>query len=299
MRASWLVSLLRRAVGVVGAKGIGGPRSMRLAAEPRAIMRIPYGGYWPGLGHQITTLCYVLLHCQESRVYPVLQDDSANAYGAWTDYFEPFWDESERQRILAKDGLEIIDSDLHWARNRKGLFGDRWSSLGPQIEEIFRRIFVVREPVLSEIGDRIARLDLPLGYSSVHVRRGDKTVQFAEYGAMTTEHVVGELARVLRSHGVEDVFLMTDEAEVLEIMRRSTPFQVHSLCPADADGDPQRIRTASGHMMNLLTDIMIAQRAHAHFQTVNSRVSKLVRLLREDRDCFHVFDPLYTVYTKL
>lgn len=268
---------------------------------PTSIRSIQYGAHRPGLGHQITSLCYELHYCRTHNIYPVIKDDPTNAYGRWTDYFEPFWDDDQRQEILAKFGhIPVIERDLvKWNASRALLFGQNWADLSEDIKEIFLNIFVIKEPVRKLISAKIQNLDLPDHYSSVHVRRGDKNDQFKEYGQASNLDVVRALEKELIGRSVVNVFLMTDDYQIVELMRNETPFHIFTLCSPSHDGNPDRLRKSQGHTLDLLTDISIAQNAVSHFQTVNTRVSKLVRILRGDNECFHIFDKNYTVDTAL
>jgi hypothetical protein len=245
-------------------------------------------------------LCYALKYCLDNDLYPVLQDDPGNAYGRWTDYFEPFWDEAQERSIMARSGaLEVVENDLEWAANRAGLFGDDWTSLAGEIKAIFLRIFVLRESVSTDIQRKIDRLRLPPGYSSLHVRRGAKNRQFKDYGALSDKEIVRRAEEMLRRQGVKDVFVMTDDYRVIEEIRASTSLNIFTLCRESYLGSDTEVRNAPGHTLDLLTEIVGALNAEAHFQTVRSRVSKVVRLLRDDRNCHHVFEEGYTQYTAL
>lgn len=274
---------------------------MRFNNCPASIVNIQYGAHRPGLGHQITSLCYELYYCQTHNIYPVIKDDPHNAYGRWTDYFEPFWDEDEKRKILEKSKyIPVIERDLvKWNASRALLFGENWTDLSEDIKNVFLNIFVVKEPIRKLISARTESLHLPVHYSSVHVRRGDKKDQFKEYGQISDLDVVRALKKELIDRSVVNVFLMTDDYTIVELMRNETPFHIYTLCSPANDGNPDRLRKSHGHTLELLTDIYIAQNSDSHFQTVNTRVSKLIRILRTDNQCFHIFDEKYTVDTAL
>lgn len=274
---------------------------MDFTRSPSGMMRIRYGHHWPGLGHQLTSLCYILHYCSMHDIYPLIEDSSTNAYGKWTDYFEPFWNEDEKQGLLRKSGsIPITDGDIvDWSWSRSGLFGAGWSDLSDSIQEIFRGIFVIKQSVNKAIVERINLMKLPDQYSSVHIRRGDKNTQFKDYGKQSDLQIIRELEKVLTDKSVENVFLMSDDYQIVEIMRRQTPFQIFTLCSPTSDGHAGRLRTSKGHTLDLLTDISVANNADSHYQTVNTRVSKMIRILRRDKNCFHIFNSSYTVDTAL
>lgn len=273
---------------------------MKFTDTPTRLMRVRYGGPFPGLGHQITTLCYVLKYCQANGLYPVLRDNPDNAYGSWTDHFEAFWDKAQRRRIMERAStLEVVDSELKWVASRAGLFGNDWTRMAHEIKAIFLDIFVLRDPVRQEIRQRIDRLRLPPGYATLHVRRGDKNRQFKDYGALSDKEIVRKAAEALASHRVEDVFVLTDDYRIVEEIRDSTSMNVLTLCRENYLGHDSDVRNAPGHTKDLLTEIHVAVDSEVHFQTVRSRVSKVIRLLRDDRNCHHLFEEGYTQYTAL
>jgi hypothetical protein len=193
-----------------------------------------------------------------------------------------------------------VENDLEWAANRAGLFGDDWTSLAGEIKAIFLSIFVLREWVRADIHRKIDQLRLPPGYSSLHVRRGAKNRRFKDYGALSDKEIVRRAEEeMLRRQGVEDVFVMTDDYRVIKEIRASTSLNIFTLCRESYVGRDAEVRNAPGHTLDLLTEIVAALNAEAHFQTVRSRVSKVVRLLRDDRNCHHVFEEGYTQYTAL
>lgn len=126
-------------------------------------MRIGYGHHSPGLGHQFTSLCYVLHYCSIYNTYPIIDDSSVNAYGKWTDFFEPFWDEEEKQSLIHKSRrIPVIDGDLvAWSLSRSGLFGKGWSDLSEVVQEVFRSIFVIKQSIDKTITERSQRMRLP------------------------------------------------------------------------------------------------------------------------------------------
>ena len=264
-------------------------------------MNIKYGAHRPGLGHQLTSLCYLLLYCQTHNIYPLINDNPKNAYGKWTDYFEPFWDEILKQELLLQfSDLPVIEKDLvSWKASRSELWGESWIELTEDIKDIFSKIFILNKSSNAMIAEKIQELNLPVQYSSVHVRRGDKKDQFNEYGQLSDLQIIRKLEKALINKSVANVFLMTDDYHIVEIMRSKTSFQIYTLCSPSNDGNPDRLRTSSGHTIDLLTEITIAKNSGSHFQTVNTRVSKVVRLLRKDENCFHIFDENYSVDTNL
>ena len=274
---------------------------MNLTNSPSSIMNIQYGAHRPGLGHQLTSLCYLLLYCQIHNIYPVINDNPKNAYGKWTDYFKPFWDETLKEKLLLQfNDIPVIEKDLiSWASSRSGLFGESWKELTEDIKDIFLDIFIINKPSNTMIAEKIQELNLPNQYSSVHIRRGDKNDQFKEYGQQSDIQIIRELEKSLIDKSIANVFLMTDDYHIVDIMRSRTSFQIYTLCSPSTDGNSDRLRTSRGHTVDLLTDITVAKNSGSHFQTVNTRVSKIVRLLRKDENCFHIFDENYTVDTSL
>jgi len=273
---------------------------MNFTDSPTKLMRVRYGRDFPGLGHQLTTLCYVLKYCQDNGFFPVMDDDPANAYGQWTDYFEPFWNEEQRARVAqAGLSLPVIDNDLNWVASRSGLFGERWADYATEIREIFLAIYVLKSSVVSDVARSVDALRLPQSYVSLQVRRGDKNGQFKEYGALSDKEVVARAAITVKERRVENVFVLTDDYGIVEEIRATTSFQVFTLCRPDYRGKQRHVRNSPGHTLDLLTEIAVAVGADAHFQTVRSRVSKMIRLLRDDVNCHHVFEEGYTQYTAL
>ena len=266
---------------------------MKFSDSPSSVMRIEYGSHWPGLGHQITTLCWLLHYCQTNNVYPVVVDDSNNAYGRWADYFEPFWDETQRNGLGSRVGElpSVVNNMRNFAGCREGLFGETWESEVGRVREIFAEIFVLNGATMATIERRIEELTLPNGYSSAHIRRGDKNKQFKSYGRMSNRRVVKDLKAFMADKSVEDVFVMTDDFAIVKAMKRRSSIDVYTMCPDTSDGDPVRLRTSQGHTLDLLTELVVAERAEMHFQTVGTRVSRMVRLLRDDRNCFHIYKP--------
>lgn len=269
--------------------------SLKFTEFPSKIMRIHYGSYMPGLGHQIITMCYGLKYCLMNNIYPVIEDSHNNAFGKWTDYFESFWDESQTKDLSIQDNLEIMENKLNWSENRIGFFGENWKDIVDDIKALFLEIFLFKDIVRKQIQKKIDHLNLPCNYSSVHIRRGDKNIQVADYGKKTDSCIIQTLKKALTRRGVENVFLMTDDIAILYAMQKIKSFNIYTLCPATFNGDTYKVRTSEGHMLKLLTEISIAERSENHFQTVNSNVTRIVRLLRKDANCHHIFDSSYDI----
>ncbi len=234
-------------------------------------------------------------------MYPLIIDNQSNAYGEWCDFFEPFWDADDRKNKLEQFyGLPIVDNDLKdWTGDRYGVFGENWVNLTEDIKSIFREIFRIKNSIQLSINTRIDDLKLPARYSSVHVRRGDKNNQFKSYGELTNLEIIKKLEAVLIDKSVENIFLMTDDYDVVEIMQEHSKLNIYTSCTPDIRGDARMLRISNGHTLDLLTELTVAKRSDSHFQTVNSRTSKLVRLLRQDIECFHIYNPEYSVDTAL
>lgn len=269
-------------------------------AEPSRLMRIRYGAHLPGFGHQVTTLCYALKYCLDHDLLPVLDERPGDAYGPWTDYFEPFVDPSLVAPLLARDDPpEIVENRLDWTANREGLFGPGWPEHAAEIKAIFLAVYDIRPDVRRAIDERIAGLGLPAGYSTVHVRRGDKRFQYRRYGWRSDASVVRRVDRELRRRSVGDVFLMTDDYRIVELLRSRSAANVVTLARPEYDGDNRTVRTAPGHLLDLLTEITIATGSVYHLQTVKTRLSKMINLLRDDRGSVHLFDAAETQYASL
>jgi hypothetical protein len=274
---------------------------MQFSSNPSGLLMVEYGMAFPGWGHQLTTLCYVLLHCQQNDLYPIIYSRPDSAYGAWEDTFLPFWNKhplgstSERFPKVNKSEAKLAD----WIGNREGFFGTQWQTLAPKIKNIFEQIYQIRPEVKILVNKRIESLNLPEKYISAHVRRGDKCNQFEQYGHMKTAEVVGDLLSEIGKYPADGLFVMTDDYEVIEVMSGLTKLKLFSLCSPDSTGDAKVIRNSKDHLLTLLTDIEIARRSTLHFQTVNTRVSKIVRLLKNDAGCKHIYNSQYTVDTHL
>lgn len=129
--------------------------------------------------------------------------------------------------------------------------------------------------------------------------RRDKNNQLKHYGKLSDFQFIRELEKVLLGESVENVFLMSDDYQIVELMRAQTLFQIFTFCSPASDWHAGRLRTSKGHTLDLLTEMSGANNADSHFQTVNTRLSKMIRLLRRDENIFHIFNRDYTVDTAL
>ena len=92
---------------------------------------VPENMVLPGFLHMLQVVAAIMLYCEKQGYYLVLNDHYWR-YGKWCDYLEPFWDESEKERVLSL-GLPTETIDIN--QREPHSFG-QWYSRLPYIQPI-------------------------------------------------------------------------------------------------------------------------------------------------------------------
>lgn len=266
-------------------------------------MRIPFGHHVPGFGHQVTSLCFVLHYCRTQGLYPVLMDDASNTYGRWTDTFEPFWEPEDRTRVLGDPAMSVTDVDLNdWHACRRGLFGDDFRqhpAIAQGVKEVFHAVFRIRPDLLERINEAVDGQRLAARYGSVQIRRGDKHDTFKKYARTSNRSLARKLTKGFDAFDLDQLYVITDDYRTYEALTSVAKVPVFTRCDSGTRGDQEQLRTSPNNLFELLVEIHTAIDAVTHFHTIDSEISQIIRLLRNDEECHHLFEPAQTVETYL
>lgn len=214
---------------------------------------------WPTEGFGATLYCILtrINYCINEKMYFAM--NNSLSIGKWTDYFEPFWDEAEKEAMYRRaKNIKKIDPRLPIYRtHRLGRKSSNRVNLYNQgkLSEYLEKVYKINKKTQEEINKLRESLNLPEDYTAIHIRRGDRTTsRKCPTGMSVTEYLPH-----LKS---KNIYVATDSYKTIEELKELGDFNIYHLCkPTDLGHTQKNFNTAENKHQNviqLLTEIDIA-----------------------------------------
>lgn len=189
-----------------------------LCLQPQSIFEFEWV---EGFGATIYTMISYMNFCLKYQYYFSLS--SPLGMGLWTDFFEPFWNETEKQSIYYQikkrttiPALRIyknhIEGYIH--KNGKNLF------LKPDYKNILDQIYHLKNEAKKQVELKIEALNLPQSYVCIHIRKGDRVNHRAhnkKYSCPCNIEIKTYLETLKKyCPHIKNIFVATDDFEVVE-----------------------------------------------------------------------------------
>lgn len=236
----------------------------------------------PGFGHTMTAIATCIVYCLQNDLYLVINDDNWCYGGRWIDYFEPFWDEAEKQRVLSL-GLEkiVVDTNLN-DEYGYGLKFWHMPDIRQKYQAIVFDILVPNQKMKKVIDEKSVGLqdidiafELRLGYE---VPAGRLSLQ--DYQAKILPIIYGN------NLPQEKIFILTDTYSSVEYFKKIFGDKVYTLCPPEYNGIVATIRNRKDENLPLvLAKLFVAARAKYYIGKMRG-LSELIYILRQSKNCF-------------
>lgn len=226
------------------------------------------------------------LHSMLSRIEYCLENNmyfSLNlplSIGQWTDYFEPFWDEAEKQNLY-KNATKIVTTDprlpiyrihregRHNIEKRINLFNQK---LFPTW---LKTIYKLNQKTLDEVNKLRSTINLPKNYAMIHIRRGDRT----HSKKCPTNLPITEYLPYIKN---ENLYIATDDFKTIDEFKKIGKFKLYHLCTPDCLGHTQKAFNESEKkhqlVIQLLTEIDLAQTSETFVGVYCSVLSHLMQM---------------------
>lgn len=276
-----------------------------------------------GFFSEYNNMVIAMLYCLTHRIQFTLYSRPAN-FGydkGWEDYFLPFCEEIDHQwhkkynhrypgaffprldrlKIKAFKLFSNFDYFTHelWndIRNQDVMQNTHYSipelGIDGDLNEACRILVGMTWHINKEtqqlIDKRIESLKLPKEYSSMHVRRGDKSWEVGH----------SELDRYMEllkeKTDIKDVFVATDDYTIVEELRESyKSYNFYTLSTPTDTGffyDQYAALESNAkkeHMLALLTDVTLLEQGNVFVGTYSSNIGMFIGLRKDREKCFGI-----------
>lgn len=259
-----------------------------------------------GFFSEFNNMIFAMLYCLKHNIQFVLFSKDAN-FGyekGWQDYFLPFCDESNitlhsklnprqpEKNLTFKNKLKIfifkictqttyLTSDLwdefHNNKFEKALFDISSLGIKGNILDASRTLIDIIWHYNNEVGNLInelvSNLKLPTKYIGLHIRRGDKCLEYDE------QDLDIYLNKVIAVSNLRDIFVSTDDYQVIIDLRNNFyGWNIYTLCPENRNGYFQNkfnsldVKYKKKEMVELFASIEILSKSEHFIGTLSSNI---------------------------
>lgn len=230
-------------------------------------IKLPSGspGGTPGLGHTLYSISACMCYAHYKALYPFVNDQQWS-YGRWEDYFEPFWDVTKHNDIL--ESLSIIRTvDVNnGGHDNFGLNFLLFAAAQKLHPEFIRKIYRPKKIKENSLQDMMFDL-------SLQIRLGDHPYQ------NKPEVVLKKIQELVMSLNCKNIFVMTDDYKVIELIKQKLEIDLYTLCPLFYNGAPSSIR-GTDNLNLLFQEIDICRRSTYFLGSAFSQLSSIIGILR-------------------
>ena len=222
-------------------------------------------GSSPGFGHSLDVIVGVIRYAILNNLYPIINDEDW-WYGPWTNFFEPFFDLSEKEdkikNFKSKKVVDIEDVNVD--------YGGHYVHKDPLFYEILEKIYHLNNATQTKIKDTVTQYnDIDL---ALHIRikyENDFNLNLNAYKLAFDQYLKNSEI----TNNLKKIFLLTDDFRAVKLCETYFQIPINTLCTQDFDGSVDR---TPKNLLQLLTEIEIAKSAK-HF--VGSQYSSIPRLI--------------------
>lgn len=262
-----------------------------------------------GFYSEILVLYSAIVHCAVFRRRIIVIDDQFNGL-KWNDIFESPIPMINNIGKLNPEPIHIEKAKDPWfKRIRKDIYN--WSELSPHIilnipeigiygsvfdacRVLAKTLFWPNDEIVEDYYRAKKDLGLSTGpYAAFHIRRGDKLLQSA--GDDISPNAYLEKINIV-DPSVEQVFVLTDDYSMVEILKNSSHRTIKTLCPEIqrghfwADFNAQSPEEKLTKVKLLIIETLIAAGSSSFVGVWRSNVSKMIGLLHPDPARCHSLD---------
>ncbi len=187
------------------------------------------------------------------------------------------WDDIRALRD--QDNFSTKDVASYTSDNEEAIGG---FSLQGALHLIHNRIWVFNPHMKHYIDQSLVKLQLPDRYVGIHIRRGDKDIE-AEL-----EHEIAYMELLARKSDCKDVYVMTDDSEVLPSLQQHFPeYRFYSMSPTmsgyiNADFHALSAADRGRLIRSLLCENEILRRSEVFVGTFSSNIGVYQGIARKD-----------------
>lgn len=292
--------------------------------KKKCIFRI---GDSQGFFSEINNMIFAMIYCLQKKIKFILYSDNANfsPTNGWEEFFLPFCQEvhgkhhkylnkrsepktTKKKRILhfvirflknisnTQYTYDIFDKFVYKefmpqkiAINELGLFGNNTIEASQKIAEMLWRF---NDKTKNEIDKRIAVLNLPEKYISVHIRGGDKFYKPEESNSDIYIEKIKSLTEI------KDIYVYTDDYRyILEIQEKCPDWNIYTLCNEDEKGymnasfNKLPWNKKKEGLLNLFASIEIIKESSLFIGITSSNPDLFLRLIM-DKEKYHTIDEI-------
>lgn len=145
---------------------------LNFSASPKKIIEIDFGSRekWPwsgGFGQTFDFMVHFLCECLHENYFPII-DDSTWWYGRWCDFFEPFWDEDQKNKLIQDTSIPRERKDINVPTLEERFELRNRGYVREMYDQIARTIFKFN----ADMSDEVNKQDLNQFDLAVHIRCG-------------------------------------------------------------------------------------------------------------------------------
>jgi|GEM_PF-5896159 len=262
---------------------------LNFSTSPKKVLEIDFGSRekWPwsaGFGHTFDIMIHFLCECLHEEYFPII-NDSTWWYGRWCDFFEPFWDEAEKQRLLQVESISIEKRDVNIPtlnqyaeiRNRQYI-KDMYDVVAKEIFKYNLRLFEKFSQENTE------QFDL-----AIHIRSGYEMKGIQPCRKSPIYDISGYLEKMEEIISTENIvfdkiFLLTDSSKVPGIIEAFFDKEVVSFCPQGCTGSVDD--RSPENLELLLKEMDIAIKAKCFIGAKFSNIPNLINVFRNRENSY-------------